>query len=64
MTDQEFKKLYQYAKLGKAALDVTKKADKFGTDSLCTGKTDFEDDDTCKECEWYEFCKLLQEVDK
>ena len=65
MTDSELKELYQYAKLGKAAMNVIDVIDKFGgSDYICTEKTDFLEDSCCIECEWHEFCKVRQEVDK
>lgn len=65
MTDQELKTIYDYAKLGKAAMDVVHKGCAGTVDFLCIDKNDYEEDDVvCQACDWYEFCKLRQEVDK
>lgn len=60
MTDQELQELYNYAKLGKAALDVIHKS-YIETDEICVDVNLL--DDYCRDiCPWYEFCKLRQEV--
>ena len=61
MTDQESKRIYQYAKLGKAVIDVLHKS-YFKTDSICAVVTP--ENYCCQDCKWYEFCKIRQEVDK
>ena len=64
MTDQELRTIYQYAKLGKAAMDVTNHTSCV-TEPICSDKTDYkENDGCCIACEWYEFCKLRQGVGK
>ena len=65
MTDQEFQELYQYAKLGKAALELMNKPlGEHGLTDVCETSEMFNDDKECKACFAYEFCKLRQEVDK
>ena len=64
MTDKESKRIYQYAKLGKAVMDVIHNSNDVCVRSLCTYDDYDGEDEICLECDWLKFCKLRQGVDK